>query len=142
MMEIAALSDPTAINNPQGIVDSRNNNLGMDDFFQLLTTQLTAQDPLNPMDNTEFISQMATFSSLNQMEQISENTAVTQEQQLAAATVNLLGKSVEGNGLDGQAVSGVVSRVELIDGVMVPFVGADQVPFDSIYKIEGSAESA
>ena len=95
-MEIAAISDPTAINKPQGVVDSSNNELGMDDFFELLTTQLTAQDPLNPMDNTEFISQMATFSSLTQMEQIADNTSVTQEQQLAAATVNLLGKQVEG----------------------------------------------
>lgn len=139
-MEIAAISDPTAITNPQGIVDSSNNELGMDDFFQLLTTQLTAQDPLNPMDNTEFISQMATFSSLTQMEQIADNTAVTQEQQLAAATVNLLGKQVEGTSPDGQVVTGIVDRVELIDEQMVPFVGDVQVPFDSIYKVEGSGE--
>ena len=139
-MEIAAISDPTAITNPQGIVDSSNNELGMDDFFQLLTTQLTAQDPLNPMDNTEFISQMANFSSLTQMEQIADNTAVTQEQQLAAATVNLLGKQVEGTSADGQVVAGVVNRVELIGGQMVPFVGDAQVPFDSIYKVEGVSE--
>lgn len=139
-MEIAAISDPTAINKPQGIVDSSTNELGMDDFFQLLTTQLTAQDPLNPMDNTEFISQMATFSSLTQMEQIAENTSVTQEQQLAAATVNLLGKQVEGTSPDGQVVAGIVDRVELIDEQMVPFVGDVQVPFDSIYKVEGHGE--
>ena len=139
-MEIAAISDPTAITNPQGIVDSSNNELGMDDFFQLLTTQLTAQDPLNPMDNTEFISQMATFSSLTQMEQIADNTLVTQEQQLAAATVNLLGKQVEGTSADGQVVAGIVNRVELIDGQMVPLVGDEQVPFDSIYKVEGAGD--
>ena len=73
------------------------------------------------MDNTEFISQMATFSSLTQMEQIAENTSVTQEQQLAAATVNLLGKQVEGTSPDGQVVAGIVDRVELIDEQMVPF---------------------
>ena len=139
-MEIAAINDPTAINKPQGVVDSSTNELGMDDFFQLLTTQLTAQDPLNPMDNTEFISQMATFSSLTQMEQIAENTSVTQEQQLAAATVNLLGKQVEGTSTDGQVVAGIVDRVELIDEQMVPFVGDVQVPFDSINKVEGHGE--
>lgn len=139
-MEIAAISDPTTINKPQGVVDSSNNELGMDDFFHLLTTQLTAQDPLNPMDNTEFISQMATFSSLTQMEQIAENTSVSQEQQLAAATVNLLGKQVEGTSPDGQVVAGIVDRVELIDEQMVPFVGDVQVPFDSIYKFEGHGE--
>ena len=139
-MEIAAINDPSAINTSQGVVDSSTNELGMDDFFKLLTTQLTAQDPLNPMDNTEFISQMATFSSLTQMEQIAENTSVTQEQQLAAATVNLLGKQVEGTSPDGQVIAGIVDRVELIDEQMVPFVGDAQVPFDSIYKVEGIGE--
>jgi flagellar basal-body rod modification protein FlgD len=45
------------------------------DFLQLLVAQLQNQDPLNPIDNQDFVTQLATFSSLQQL--ISINTAVT-----------------------------------------------------------------
>jgi flagellar basal-body rod modification protein FlgD len=50
--------------------------LGKSDFLQLLVTQLKHQDPMNPMDNQEFIAQLATFNSLEQL--MSINKAVSQ----------------------------------------------------------------
>lgn len=49
--------------------------LGESDFLKLLVTQLQNQDPTNPMDNQQFVAQLATFSSLQQL--ISINDAVT-----------------------------------------------------------------
>src|ERR1700741_3407172 len=49
-----------------------NSDLGKDAFLQLLITQLQHQDPTNPMDDREFISQMAQFSSLEQMQNMTK----------------------------------------------------------------------
>ncbi len=75
--------------------------LGKDDFLRLLTTQLQYQDPMDPMSNTEFVAQMAQFSSLEQLQNM--NSAITQlATQLSgnglASAAPLLGQQVTLNG--------------------------------------------
>lgn len=80
---------------------AKNDVLGKDAFLKLLVTQLQNQDPLNPLDDKEFIAQLAQFSSLEQMTNISSGinalTEKTGEQDMLNA-VNYIGKEVTAEG--------------------------------------------
>ena len=74
-----------------------NNELGQDAFLELLLTQIQNQNPLDPSDPSEFLSQLASFTSLEQMGQISdgiEGLAVLQATGLSLQNVDLVGRTV------------------------------------------------
>lgn len=71
--------------------------MGKDAFMQLLVTQMSNQNPLEPMNNTEFIGQLAQFSSLEQMQNVAsamEMLALSQTASTNSQMVNLIGKRV------------------------------------------------
>ena len=84
--------------------------LGKDDFLKLLLTQLSNQDPTRPMENTEFIAQMAQFSSLEQMTNMSTEFAKLANMLNSNEAVSLLGKNVTISTGD-TSVNGVVEAV-------------------------------
>jgi flagellar basal-body rod modification protein FlgD len=95
--------------------------LGPSAFLQLLTTQLSNQDPLNPVDDTQSVSQLAQFSALQASDNLEtsfsnfqSNFAVLQSAQLIGATVTV--NAVDGSG-NSSAVTGVVANIAVVKGV-------------------------
>lgn len=85
--------------------------LGQEDFFQLLAVQLSSQDPLKPMEDTDFIAQMSSFSSLEMMGNLTSEFGVFNAQQELVSAQNLLGRQVTiSDGSDTEVV-GMVSAV-------------------------------
>jgi len=69
--------------------------MGKDDFMKILITQLSHQDPTKPMEDKEFIAQMAQFSSLEQMTNMNKQFTAMAEKLNSSQAVNVLGKNVE-----------------------------------------------
>ena len=68
--------------------------MGVDDLMRVLMTQLTFQDPLKPMDNQQFMAQMAQFTTLEQTNQLNTRMDALLSTQASLQSVGLLGKSV------------------------------------------------
>lgn len=73
----ATQAQTTAVQNRSAATDAatKNDDLGKNAFLQLLVTQLQHQDPLDPQDNSEFLAQLAQFTSLESLQQIKEDMA-------------------------------------------------------------------
>jgi len=108
-------------------------NLGKDDFLKILITQLTTQDPTAPMQDKDFIAQMAQFSSLEQMTNMSTSFGKVQSVLNASQAVSTLGKSVEILS-HGELVKGTVTEVTPGQYPQV-LVGDKYYDYSSVQKI-------
>ena len=92
-----------------GATSRSNNALGKDAFLQLLVTQMQYQDPLDPQDNSEYLSQLAQFSSLEQMTNVSE----------ALSKVSSLVSNIDTSVLVGQLSSMIDKDVQWTSSTVV-----------------------
>ena len=111
------------------------NELGKDAFLRLLIAQLSNQDPLNPMDDREFIAQMAQFSALEQMQnmtKVMENMANLSKYD----ALTYVGSTIFFTDETGQGVYGRVLAVwfDNNQGPVLEIDGYGDVPLN---KIEG-----
>jgi flagellar basal-body rod modification protein FlgD len=138
-MEIGTLLSQTDMLKLQGLVESVNKGLAdgkglkstldKNDFLKVLMTQLTHQDPTQPMDDKEFIGQMASFSTLEQITNMNEDITRIFSMIRRSEALGLLGKTVEiATGAEGAApVTGVVTEVS---GTDVPQLYVDGKYYD------------
>jgi len=89
--------------------------LGQEDFLKILTTQLNFQDPLKPLDNQQFMAQMAQFASLEQARELNSNVESLLSIQSAMQSVGLIGRNVEVT-TDGGSVVGEVTSLRFVNG--------------------------
>ena len=98
-----------------GTSSSQIGNLGIQDFLKILTSQLNNQDPLKPIDNQDFIAQIAQFTTLEQSRQLNEKIDQLLMLQSSTQSVGLLGKTV-GINANGNTVIGQVASINFASG--------------------------
>jgi flagellar basal-body rod modification protein FlgD len=111
--------------------------LGKNDFLNLLVTQLQYQDPLNPTDNTQFISQMAQFSSLEEMQNLNESFSSNRAYSLIGKNVTATVEDTDGS---SKEVTGDVTSVKVRSGVVYVVVDDQDIKVEDVTDVsEGSA---
>lgn len=108
--------------------------LGQQDFLKLLVAQMSNQDPLNPKADTDFIGQMAQFSSLDTLGKLRT------DQQFAQAN-DLIGQQVELDTLDGEVVVGIVTGAQLVKGVPKVVVNGQLFDLSQVQSISPDGTS-
>ncbi len=108
--------------------------LDKNDFLKILMTQLTHQDPTQPLDDKEFVAQMAQFSSLEQITNMSDGLAKVASLLARSQAVSLLGSAVDVVNGD-QTVSGIVDAVTAGDYPQV-LVNGQYYDYSQVQKIK------
>ncbi|MDQ0227603.1 flagellar hook assembly protein FlgD [Metabacillus niabensis] len=138
--------DPTLLlSNKQTTKSTGNSSLGKDEFLKILMTQLQNQDPLNPMEDKEFIAQMAQFSSLEQMTNMATMLEKYLYFQLQTGGDNLLqysemiGKHIEWKKSDDEVGEGIVKSIKRNDtGIILELDNGDEISSSYVTKVSES----
>ena len=131
-MQVEAIGSPL-----NAITQTEGSSISQEEFVQLFLTQLTYQDPLEPLDNSEFLAQLAQFSSIEQqrqngihLENISEINSIYQASTLVGRTVDARG---DDGGISGDVISvnfdanGISLTIERANGAIIDRVRMSQI---------------
>ena len=107
--------------------------MGRDQFLKILLTQLQTQDPTSPVEDKEFIAQMAQFSSLEQMTNVATEFRRLNQAMISGQALGVLGRNVELATDDGP----VAGRVDAVSQGSNPTIRVDgrEYRFDQIIRV-------
>jgi flagellar basal-body rod modification protein FlgD len=110
--------------------------LGKDDFLKLLVTQLQHQDPMNPVDDKDFMGQMAQFTSVEQLTNMATSIQLMSTASQSTQSIALIGKTVSWKKEDGTSGEGVAQSVSFADGKISITVGDAQIAPNEIESVK------
>ena len=120
---------------------SPNDRMGKDAFLKLLVAQLKYQNPLSPMDGTQFIAQTAQLTMTEKLEELTtlQTSAVAESNKRSAA--ELVGRTITFDNGSG-VVEGTVTAALLNGGAPVLLIGKTEVPLGKVLEVRSTSTPA
>lgn len=133
----ASSTNPLAAYSTPQSAKAANSGVDASQFMQLLLTQLTHQNPLEPMDNAEMMSQFSQLNSLQELRDIHTSMDVLSTANQTTYMASLIGKTVKVANSDGTFLEGVVDGVILEKGNFQVRIGDQSVALSDVLEING-----
>jgi len=113
------------------------NEMDSSQFMTILLAQLTHQNPLEPMDNAEMLSQFSQLNSLQELRGIRTTTEAVSTINATTYLTSLIGKTVKAQSADGKTVEGVVDGVVTEAANPQVLIGDERVDLTNVLQIKG-----
>lgn len=122
-MPVSGVTNNNTQDTTQAVSNAAKDTLGKDAFLQLLVTQMRYQDPLDPMDNGEYLAQLAQFSALEQMTNVATGLSSIMDvvnnidtSLLVGQLTSMIGQGVQWMDEAGKVMEGSIKAVSISDG--------------------------
>ena len=132
---VAGNSQSSSSTDSTATTKKTSDNLGKDDFLKLLITQLQYQDPMDPMEDKDFIAQMAQFTSLEQMQNMNSSMQMTQASSMIGSKVFWTDSAT------AKEMSGVVSSVRVVSGEPKLVIGNTSIELSKVTAVEAQTQT-
>lgn len=119
--------------------DEKSNNISVNDFLTLMVAQLKNQDFMNPVDDTQYVTQLAQFATMQQMQDMATYMKTNYVMSLVGKNVTAAKFSVSG---ELQKEVGAVQKVSLVDNEYTIYVNGTKFTLEQIMEINGSASAS
>jgi flagellar basal-body rod modification protein FlgD len=127
--------DAITSSNGGGVTLDSLQNIDVQAFLTLMTTQMRYQDPLSPQSDTQFMSQLAQLTSVQELKDLNTQTAYNSRAQAVSQASTLIGKVIEGvSATTGESVAGIVSEVRSDGYSTLLVIGNDAVEIGNVTR--------
>ncbi len=142
-MAVSTVNNNTTTTLPPASSSTSSGAMSSSDFMKVMLTQLAHQDPINPTDSNQLLTQMSQISQLQSNQDMQTNISSLTLQQSIGAAGNLIGKQVNGIATTGDSVTGNVTSVRVVDkNVYLELDSGQTLPMQNITSIADTSALA